>query len=142
MAGRPDARFPAALRVKKGRDFDRAYALRERRDFGALVVYGVPNDLPLARLGLSVSRRVGCAVVRNRFKRLLREAFRMHVQGAAAGLDLVVVVRPHTERPLAEYAARLQEAVDAFRARAAKRAAAAPPAGDAPSHAPPHGTGS
>ena len=131
MAGRPDARFPAALRVKKGRDFDRAYALRERRDFGALVVYGVPNGLPIARLGLSVSRRVGCAVVRNRFKRLLREAFRQHVQADAAGLDLVVVVRPHAERALGEYAARLQESVAAFRARAAKRAGdAAPGPGD------------
>jgi ribonuclease P protein component len=141
MPGRPDARFPAALRVKKGRDFDRAYALRERRDFGAFVVYGVPNGLPVGRLGLSVSRRVGGATVRNRFKRILREAFRLHVRADAVGLDLVVVVRPHAERPGDEYATKLVEAVAAFRSRAAKRAAAAdrhPDAGAPPAH----GTGS
>ncbi len=114
MAAAPAERFPAAMRVKQGRDFDRAFALRHRRDFGVMIVYGAPNGLPVPRLGLSIGRKVGGAVVRNRFKRLLREAFRHAGAALPAGLDLVVVVRPHAERPLAEYGGRLREAAAAF----------------------------
>ncbi|MFO0962783.1 MAG: ribonuclease P protein component [Phycisphaerales bacterium] len=124
MAEPPRLRFPAALRVARGRDFDRAYALRHRRDWGWAVVYGAPNGLPVARLGLSVSRRVGGAVVRNRHKRLLREAFRAVQHELPGGLDLVVVVRAHRERPAAEYAAKLRESAAAFAALATQ----APPA--------------
>ena len=74
------APFPAALRVKRPEDFDRAYRLRRRQDLGAL--HAAPNGLPACRLGLSVSRKVEGAVQRNRLKRMLREAFR----GVAAEL--------------------------------------------------------
>jgi ribonuclease P protein component len=102
-------RFPAALRVKRGEDFDRAYALRRRRDCGAIVVYGARNGLGVTRLGLSVSRKVGGAVQRNRVKRLLREAFRVAQRALPAGLDLVVVARPHPEWPGERYRAALAE---------------------------------
>jgi ribonuclease P protein component len=98
------ARFPAALRVKRGEDFDRAYAARRRRDFGAIVVYACPNGLPVTRLGLSVSRKVGGAVARNRVKRLVREAFRTSAAALPPGLDLVVVARPHEPWELPRYA--------------------------------------
>ena len=105
----PRNRFPAALRVKRGEDFDRAYAGRRRRDCGALVIYGARNGLGVARLGLSVSRKVGGAVDRNRVKRLLREAFRAVQREVPAGLDLVVVARPHPEWPAERYRAALLE---------------------------------
>lgn len=47
-----------------------------------------------ARLGITVSRRVGKAVQRNRVKRLLREAFRLQKQRFPRGLDLVLIARP------------------------------------------------
>lgn len=67
-----------------------------RRDPGPFfLVIVLPNDLPHARLGLAVSRRVASrAVERNRIKRLIRESFRLH-QSQLAGHDLVVVARPY-----------------------------------------------
>lgn len=53
---------------------------------------GDPTGTP--RLGLTVSRRVGGAVVRNRVKRRLREWFRQHRSGCPAGKDLVIIARP------------------------------------------------
>ena len=55
-----------------------------------LVVQGCANGLPHTRLGLSVSRRVGNAVLRNRWKRIIREAFRTQRDELPVGLDLVV----------------------------------------------------
>lgn len=105
-----DVRFPAVLRVKRGEDFDRAFAGRRRRDLGAIVVYGARNGLPVTRLGLSVSRKVGGATQRNRVKRMLREAFRAERHGMPQGLDLVVVARPHREWDLGRYRTALAEA--------------------------------
>ena len=55
-----------------------------------LVIRGRANNLSQTRLGLSIGKRVGNAVVRNRWKRLIREAFRKQVGELPAGLDLVV----------------------------------------------------
>lgn len=57
------------------------------------MIFGCENGLPHPRLGLSVSKRLGNAVARNRWKRILREAFRLHRERLPAGLDLVVVPR-------------------------------------------------
>src|SRR3954471_19639289 len=84
------ARFTAADRIRKQADFDRVYASRQFAANSVLIVNGARNDLAWSRLGLSIGRVVGGAVVRNRWKRLIREAFRLSRDQLPAGLDLVV----------------------------------------------------
>jgi len=59
-----------------------------------LVLCALPNERPYSRFGISASRWVGKAVVRNRAKRRLREAIRGLWGGVSPGWDLVFVVRP------------------------------------------------
>jgi ribonuclease P protein component len=105
--------FPRRMRLSGRRQFSRVYGAKVRASAGPLMIYAAPNDLGIARLGLSVSRRVGTAVERNRIKRLLREAFR-HLQHdwpqPNPGYDVVVSVRPHDSLELAEYATHLRQA--------------------------------
>ena len=57
-----------------------------------LVLKVLPNGLMLSRYGLSVSKRVGKAVTRNKIKRLLREL--MRIMPVKPGWDMVLIVRP------------------------------------------------
>ena len=70
------------------------FAARLRRDAGPLIVRVAPNGLGFHRLGVSVPKKVGNAVVRHRWKRLVREAFRLHRHGWPGGYDVVVLVQP------------------------------------------------
>ncbi len=88
-----DHRFLPEHHIRHGADFDRAYRRRASASDGHLVVFGYPNGLDHARLGLSVSRKVGGAIVRNRWKRLIREAFRLSRKELPVGVDLVVIPR-------------------------------------------------
>jgi ribonuclease P protein component len=92
-----DSQFPPQYRIQRGSDFRRAYQRRCSAADQQIVVFGHPNGLSHPRLGLSVSRRVGGAVVRNRWKRLLREAFRLTRSQLPQGIDLIVVPRPGVE---------------------------------------------
>jgi len=62
--------------LRKKRDFDLVF--RDGFALGSryLVIYAKPNELSINRLGLSVSKKIGKAVIRNRIKRLLKEAMR------------------------------------------------------------------
>jgi ribonuclease P protein component len=85
--------FPKSVRLRKSKEFEAVYGVRQSAGDSTLVVHGRFNGLSHARLGLTVSRRVGNAVVRNRWKRALREAFRQ-VRHRLPALDVVVAPRP------------------------------------------------
>ena len=58
-----------------------------------LVLCALPNDLPGTRFGFTASRHVGKAVVRNRARRLMREAARLFLPNIEPGWDLVFIAR-------------------------------------------------
>jgi ribonuclease P protein component len=89
----PRQRFPAQYRLRHAKQFRAVFDLRLSLADSRLIVYVGPNQLPHSRLGLSVSRKLGSAVVRNRWKRLVREAFRRNRHQLPAGLDLIVLPR-------------------------------------------------
>lgn len=106
-----DRSFGPEWRVRGRREFAEIHAAKVRRESGPLLVYARPNDLARLRIGLSVGRRIGNAVRRNRVKRQLREAFRNHRHDWPAGYDLLVVVRPHDPTSVRSYAEHLGSAI-------------------------------
>lgn len=89
-------------RLSRSAEFERVYRQGSSSANRHLILYSFPNAAAeRPRLGLSVSRKVGGAVERNRVKRLLREAFERVEGELSAGQDVVVVARPQV-RELAE----------------------------------------
>lgn len=90
-------RFGNSARLKSAAEFQRLK--RSGRTFhGKLMILSVtrpPDAGDAVRLGLIASRKVGCAVVRNRIRRRLREIFRRSQHDLAAGTWIVVIARVH-----------------------------------------------
>ncbi len=91
-------------RLSRSAEFERVYRQGRSVANRHLVLYSFPNESTgELRLGLSVSRKVGGAVERNRVKRLLREAFDGVAGELGEGQDIVIVARPEA-RELADSA--------------------------------------
>lgn len=88
----PAFAFPPTHRLKTPAQFQAVYNRKHSAADGLLVVYTLANGLDRARLGVSVSKKVGNAVARNRYKRLFREAFRLTQAELPRG-DLIMIPR-------------------------------------------------
>jgi ribonuclease P protein component len=108
--------------MKSSRDFARVFEKRLRAADNFLLVYGVANNLGRTRFGVSVSRKVGGAVVRSSVKRLLREAFRLSQHDLPGGLDLVLI--PQRESADAARLADYQNSLIELTRRLSRRLAA------------------
>jgi ribonuclease P protein component len=89
----PSFRFRPSEHLRRAADFRRAYDRRRSVANEYLIVYPCENGLPYNRLGLSVSRKVGGAVCRNRLRRLYREAYRLTRHEMPVGMDLILIPR-------------------------------------------------
>jgi ribonuclease P protein component len=93
----PRLTFPQTHRMKTPAEFDRCYARKKSASDNVLIIYACENGLTHPRLGCSVSKKVGGAVVRNRYKRLFREAFRLKQHELPKGTDLILIPRTGNE---------------------------------------------
>ena len=80
------------ISIKENSDFKRVYYRGKSVVKKRLVVYYRKNKYDFNRLGLTVSPKIGCAVVRNRTRRLIKENYR-NLQGLKEGYDIVIVAR-------------------------------------------------
>src|SRR5437867_3945797 len=95
-----DFTYPKRLHLRRPVDFRLVYENKCSVSDEYLTICGRHNGLDHPRLGLSVSRRVGPAVVRNRLRRLYREAFRLTRADIPAGIDFVLIPRGTRELTL------------------------------------------
>lgn len=112
--------FPKRVRLLRTSEFERVFNVRNSASDARIVLYGAASELGHPRIGLTVSRRVGNAVVRNQWKRLLREAFRLE-QGELPALDLVCVVRGQQPPTLGQMRESLLALSRRIQARISKR---------------------
>ena len=93
----PGFGFPKSMHLRKRGDFDRVFGSKHSQADRVLVLYGMANGLNVSRLGLVVSKKLGKANRRNRWKRLIREVFRLEQHSLPIPMDLVVIPRQGVE---------------------------------------------
>ncbi len=95
-----DQRFRPQDRIRKRSEYKVSYEKGRRIPSKNFVLFVAPNALGRPRLGITMTRRIGGAVRRNRAKRLVREVFRRH---KSALIDVDIVVNGRFSLPGAEY---------------------------------------
>jgi ribonuclease P protein component len=81
------------VRLRKGKKFQFVYTTGKSYANKFIVLYVVADQRELRQVGFAAGKRLGCAVVRNRVKRLLREAYRLNQNKLTTGFDLILVGR-------------------------------------------------
>jgi ribonuclease P protein component len=84
--------FAKNKRLVSNKQFKAVLARKLRVSDGLLTLYVAENDCGYARLGVSIGKSCGGAVVRSRFKRLFREAFRQNQDQIPSGIDYLLMI--------------------------------------------------
>lgn len=79
--------------IKKNIDFKKVYNHKKSKANAFLVIYKMKNDYDYSRLGISVSKKVGNAIIRNKIRRRLKEIFRLNEHKIKQRYDIIVIVR-------------------------------------------------
>lgn len=108
------ARFPKSLRLRRRAEFVRVQDKGAKVAVDPLLALALANGTGVTRVGLTVSSKVGNAVVRARIRRYLREIFRKRRAKLPQGLDLVLIARNSAKDADGE---KLGRAFDAIAAR-------------------------
>jgi ribonuclease P protein component len=108
------SQFTQKNRLKKKKDFDRVFREGKVRHTVRMIIHIAPNGLGHNRLGLVV-KKTSTAVLRNRIKRLLREAFRLTGNNTGKGYDVVIIPRRNVELRLEELKADFAAVLGAVR---------------------------
>ncbi len=93
MAKATSEEFPREVRIVRASDYQALYKAGGKIHSQRFVLFGRANKTGHPRLGITVSRKIGGAVVRNRIKRLFREVFRRSIGEIPNQLDIVVNAR-------------------------------------------------
>ncbi len=88
--------LPKSSRLTQSDDYARVRKIGRSRAHPLLILASAPHEAGFVRVGLTVGKKVGTAVQRNRAKRLLREAARAVLPRIASGQDIVLIGRPET----------------------------------------------
>ena len=108
---RPQA-FPKEYRLLRRSEFRQVYEAGQRHRAPRGVIFFRPNGLSITRLGITAPTKLGGAVLRNRVKRRVREAFRLHRLTIPAGWD--IVVNPRGAMATVEFSKLVQELLRVF----------------------------
>jgi ribonuclease P protein component len=84
--------LPKKKRLSKNEQFKAVLSANHRASDGLLIVYVAKNDCGFSRLGVSIGKSLGKAVVRNRLKRLMREAFRLNQDKIPSNFDYLMLL--------------------------------------------------
>lgn len=117
----PGERLPRQQTLRRGADYQRCYRGGRRRHGSLVTLHFHPNDEGYPRLGITVSRKVGSSVVRQRLKRWTREVYRRSPRRVSLPpLDLIVHFKPGAgEADFAAFRAELERLLAGVPARVA-----------------------
>lgn len=97
-----------AYRIKKNEDFQLIYKRGKSVANRQFIIYRFENKEEHFRLGISVSKKLGNAVVRNRIKRSIRESFKVHKEDIVAADFIVIARKPAADMTVAEINSSLE----------------------------------
>ncbi|RLS57520.1 MAG: ribonuclease P protein component [Planctomycetota bacterium] len=123
--------FRPDQRVRQPAEYEAVFARKHSAGDGVLLIFVDLRTTGPSRLGTSVGKRLGNSVIRHRWKRLLREAFRLAQHELPLALDIVVVPRATVIPTLTQISQSLRKLINKAhrKARAARPADPPPPAG-------------